>query len=120
MGFFTAFCAGPPGATVASGGLRSILPHAQAMPTYTSMHDIRAASADEKPKPRLSYSEIMRKAGKRALGGGIPGAVAMATQVVTLLPLRTTMNVRSTGLYTISRALLSLSYGTLVRNVFGC
>lgn len=37
-------------------------------------------------------SEIFKKAGKRALGGGIPGAVAMGTQVLTLMPLRSTMN----------------------------
>lgn len=36
--------------------------------------------------------EIFRKAGKRAIGGGIPGAVAMGAQVVTLMPLRSTMN----------------------------
>lgn len=36
--------------------------------------------------------DILRKAGKRAIGGGIPGAVAMGTQVVTLMPLRSTMN----------------------------
>lgn len=36
--------------------------------------------------------EIFKKAGKRALGGGVPGAVAMAAQVLTLMPLRSTMN----------------------------
>lgn len=36
--------------------------------------------------------EILRKAGKRALGGGVPGAIAMGAQVVTLMPLRSTMN----------------------------
>lgn len=41
----------------------------------------------------LPLNVVLRKAGKRALGGGIPGAVAMAAQVVTLMPLRTTMNV---------------------------
>lgn len=47
------------------------------------------ASKDEQRPP---MKEILRKAGKRALGGGIPGAVAMGAQVVTLMPLRSTMN----------------------------
>lgn len=47
----------------------------------------------EKEPERLPLSVIMKKASKRALGGGLPGAAAMATQVVTLMPLRTTMNV---------------------------
>lgn len=41
---------------------------------------------------RTPLNVILKKAGKRALGGGIPGAVAMGAQVVTLMPLRTTMN----------------------------
>ncbi len=36
--------------------------------------------------------EILRKAGRRAIGGGLPGAAAMGAQVVTLMPLRSTMN----------------------------
>jgi hypothetical protein len=44
---------------------------------------------------RLPLDVILKKAGKRALGGGVPGAIAMGAQVVTLMPLRTTMNVRS-------------------------
>lgn len=47
-------------------------------------------TTEKQDKPPMS--EIFRKAGKRALGGGIPGAVAMGTQVVTLMPLRSTMN----------------------------
>lgn len=46
-----------------------------------------------KEPEKLPLDAILKKAGKRALGGGIPGAVAMAAQVVTLMPLRTTMNV---------------------------
>lgn len=49
-----------------------------------------ATSDSNEQRPPLK--EIFRKAGKRALGGGIPGAVAMGTQVVTLMPLRSTMN----------------------------
>lgn len=43
-------------------------------------------------KQQLPVSEIFKKAGKRAIGGGVPGAAAMAAQVVTLMPLRSTMN----------------------------
>lgn len=49
------------------------------------------SSSDSKSE-RPPLGEIFRKAGKRALGGGVPGAVAMAAQVVTLMPLRSTMN----------------------------
>lgn len=40
----------------------------------------------------LSVGEILQKAGKRALGGGLPGAAAMFCQVMTLMWLRTTVN----------------------------
>lgn len=39
-----------------------------------------------------SLKEALKKAGKRALGGGIPGAAAMAVQVLSLMWLRTTVN----------------------------
>lgn len=48
-----------------------------------------------KDEKKIPLDAILRKAGKRALGGGVPGAIAMAAQVVTLMPLRTTMNVSS-------------------------
>lgn len=44
-----------------------------------------------KPKPDTILA-IFKKAGKRALGGGIPGAAAGLIQVVTLMWLRTIMN----------------------------
>lgn len=50
------------------------------------------SSSTDKKQDRPPLSEIFRKAGKRAIGGGIPGAVAMGAQVVTLMPLRSTMN----------------------------
>eukprot|EP01137_Pigoraptor_chileana_P012912 Opistho-2@65776 len=37
-------------------------------------------------------SEVLKDAGKRALGGGLPGAAAMGIQVFSLMWLRTTMN----------------------------
>lgn len=44
------------------------------------------------PKEQEPLSEVLKKAGKRALGGGIPGAAAMGIQVVSLMWLRTTVN----------------------------
>jgi hypothetical protein len=43
-------------------------------------------------KKEEDLGEILRKAGKRALGGGIPGAAAMGIQVLSLMWLRTTVN----------------------------
>lgn len=40
----------------------------------------------------LTFQEILNKAGQRALGGGLPGAMAMGIQVTTLMWMRTTMN----------------------------
>ncbi|KAK9821777.1 hypothetical protein WJX81_000061 [Elliptochloris bilobata] len=37
-------------------------------------------------------SEVLKRAGKRALGGGLPGAAAMGIQVLSLMWLRTTVN----------------------------
>ena len=48
----------------------------------------RAAAKEE----TLDMGEILRKAGRRALGGGIPGAAAMGIQVLSLMWLRTTVN----------------------------
>lgn len=44
------------------------------------------------PSEQQSLSDALRKAGKKALGGGIPGAAAMAIQVLSLMWLRTTVN----------------------------
>merc|ERR1719378_674364 len=46
---------------------------------------------DTKNHP-LPLNEILAKAGKRALGGGLPGAAAMVAQVLALMPMRTSMN----------------------------
>jgi hypothetical protein len=43
-------------------------------------------------KEQQPLSEVLKNAGRRALGGGIPGAAAMAVQVLTLMWLRTTIN----------------------------
>lgn len=59
-----------------------------------------AAKKTEEEKPKPTMKEILQKAGKRALGGGIPGAAAMVVQVLSLMWLRTTVNYRkSASLY---------------------
>ena len=49
-------------------------------------------SSEVVPKKKRTWGQIIEKAGNRALGGGLPGAAAMGTQVFTLMWLRTTMN----------------------------
>ncbi|GMH35697.1 hypothetical protein BSKO_03565 [Bryopsis sp. KO-2023] len=44
------------------------------------------------PSEQRSLSEILSSAGKRALGGGLPGMAAMGIQVMSLMWLRTTVN----------------------------
>jgi hypothetical protein len=51
-----------------------------------------AEKHDSDVKPTLSGKEIMDKAVKRALGGGLTGAAAMFAQVGALMWMRTTMN----------------------------
>lgn len=51
-----------------------------------------AMKAVEPRKEQKSFKEILEAAGKRALGGGLPGAMAMGIQVTSLMWLRTTMN----------------------------
>mmetsp|Transcript_8807 Transcript_8807/g.17418 ORF Transcript_8807/g.17418 Transcript_8807/m.17418 type:complete len:342 (+) Transcript_8807:155-1180(+) len=49
-------------------------------------------SAIVEQKNKESLGEILQRAGKRAIGGGLPGAMAMGVQVVSLMWLRTTVN----------------------------
>jgi hypothetical protein len=60
----------------------------------TSMRHLSALTPPTvyQPKEEKSMGDILRNAGAKALGGGIPGAAAMAIQVVTLMWLRTTVN----------------------------
>lgn len=47
---------------------------------------------DHKAKQQANFSEILKKAGKSGIGGGVPGAIAGVVQVLTLMWLRTIMN----------------------------
>lgn len=61
-------------------------PAAPPMPTPAPVHRLPAVrslvpAVAYQAKEQESLSEALKKAGKRALGGGIPGAAAMAVQV---------------------------------------
>lgn len=47
---------------------------------------------EKKPVTNVSFDEIIQKATKRALGGGLAGAAAMIVQVSSLMWMRTAMN----------------------------
>ena len=53
------------------------------------------ADAASKAAAQPSFTQTLAKAGQSALGGGLPGAGAMAVQVLSLMWLRTTMNWRA-------------------------
>jgi hypothetical protein len=65
-----------------------------------SGRSLSSSSSLSSPSPSSTSSdvssrnlrEIFRKAGRKALGGGLPGAVAGVVQVLTLMWLRTTIN----------------------------
>jgi len=67
-------------------------------------------------KEQQPLGEILRNAGRKALGGGIPGAAAMGLQVLTLMWLRTTINYQYRYGTTTTEALKKLySEGGVVR-----
>merc|ERR1719343_988432 len=51
-----------------------------------------AAAAPEQSKPTPSFSEILTKASKKALSGGLAGMAAQAINVLALMWMRTIMN----------------------------
>jgi len=55
-------------------------------------HNIKKKKDEKKP---MSMNQILKKAGKRGLGGGLPGAIAGVVQVLTLMWLRTVINYQS-------------------------
>jgi hypothetical protein len=67
-------------------------------------------------KEQQPLSEVLRNAGRKALGGGIPGAVAMGLNVLSLMWLRTTINYQYRYGLTTSQALKKLyAEGGVVR-----
>lgn len=59
-------------------------------------------------KQQSTLNQILLKAGKRGLGGGIPGAIAGVAQVMTLMWLRTIINYQSRYGTTFRQALKTL------------
>ena len=59
--------------------------------THVNLHLSRQKNAEPEPKKK-SFEEIMAKAGKSALRGGVPGMISMCVQVLGLMWMRTTMN----------------------------
>jgi hypothetical protein len=53
----------------------------------------------------LTFSQIVAKAGRKGLGGGLPGAIAGVVQVLTLMGLRTVINYQMRYGTTFSKAL---------------
>ena len=67
-------------------------------------------------KEQQPLNEVLRNAGRKALGGGIPGAVAMGLNVLSLMWLRTTINYQYRYGLTTSQALKKLyAEGGVVR-----
>ena len=69
-----------------------------------------APTAEKVPpkKEKLTLNQILYRAGKRGLGGGIPGAIAGAIQVLSLMWLRTIINYQCRYGTTFSQALRTL------------
>jgi len=59
-------------------------------------------------KEKLTLNQILYRAGKRGLGGGVPGAIAGAIQVLSLMWLRTIINYQCRYGTTFSQALRTL------------
>ena len=63
---------------------------------------------NQPPKETMTFNQILYRAGKRSLGGGIPGALAGAIQVLSLMWLRTIINYQCRYGTTFSQALRTL------------
>jgi hypothetical protein len=68
---------------------KAVLPTGHFASMSLSLASITASAG---PKTKRSFKEVMVYAGQKALSGGIPGMIAMALQVCTLMWLRTTIN----------------------------
>lgn len=58
----------------------------------SSLTTVHPSAYRQETKLQPTFSEILKKAGKSGMGGGVPGAIAGVTQVLTLMWLRTVMN----------------------------
>ena len=67
---------------------------------------------------RTSLNQILIRAGKRGLGGGIPGALAGLVQVITLMWLRTIVNYQSRYGTTFAQAFVTLMNDGGIRRLY--
>lgn len=89
------------------------------------VNEVAAATVEKKPsvqeqtkqcKPDLSLSAVMKNAAKKALGGGVAGALAMVVQVVALMWMRTTINYQhANGMSTLEAMAALYAAGGLAR-----
>lgn len=61
-------------------------------PEHDTSSEAKSNGGKTQQQQPQSMKEILDKAAKRALGGGLPGAMAMGIQVTSLMWMRTTMN----------------------------
>jgi len=101
--------------TVVNGTSRSPSPQEQDQRQQYRIDSFIPAVAYQ-AKESQPLSEVLRNAGRKALGGGIPGAVAMGLNVLSLMWLRTTINYQYRYGLTTSTALKTLyAEGGIVR-----
>ena len=82
------------------------------------VRDDAAVRASTSSKEKLSLNQILIRAGKRGLGGGIPGAFAGVIQVLALMWLRTTANYQSRYGTTFQHALTTLLRDGGIRRLY--
>ena len=70
---------------------------------------LRRSRSITQEEQRPTMNQILFRAGKRGLGGGIPGALAGIIQVVTLMWLRTIINYQCRYGTTFSQAFITLT-----------
>lgn len=84
--------------------------------------DENVTDSPERSTPRravaekMTFSQILVRAGKKGLGGGIPGAIAGVVQVLTLMGLRTVINYQmryGTTFFKAFDVLYKVSFGIL-------
>ena len=107
----------------------TLLPHAFALDSTPPLTDaeeqkkesnlrIRSSQPVPTAQKRMSLNQILIHAGKRGLGGGIPGALAGLAQVITLMWLRTIVNYQSRYGTTFAQAFITLINDGGIRRLY--
>jgi hypothetical protein len=76
--------------------------------SFNFLASSKEEEAEEEPQQQVTFSEILKKAGKSGIGGGIPGAIAGVVQVLSLMWLRTIINYQCRYGSTFSQAIRAL------------